>query len=81
MPHKVKFIFYYRDAQCNDAFSFCGLKNKKYPDARPMGYPFDKNSQFNNQDVVSLTEFTQQLPNATLGECAIRFTDTVISRN
>lgn len=47
-----------------------------------MGYPFDKNTQFvANQDVATLTDFTQQLPNATLGECTIRFTNTIISRN
>jgi hypothetical protein len=22
--------------------SFCGVKDKKYPDSRPMGYPFDR---------------------------------------
>ncbi|CAL8134690.1 unnamed protein product [Orchesella dallaii] len=28
---------------CNSALSFCGILNEKYPDARPMGYPFDRN--------------------------------------
>lgn len=81
---RVEHIFWlfsiFSDAPCNDSFSFCGLRNKKYPDARPLGYPFDKSSQFNNLDVASLNEFTQHLPNATLGECSIRFTDTVIDR-
>lgn len=25
-----------------DASSYCGLRNKKYPDKRPMGFPFDR---------------------------------------
>lgn len=67
---------------CNEAFSFCGLRNQKYPDLRPMGYPFDRNSQFgNNQDVTSLMDLSEQLSNTTLGECLIRFTNTIINRN
>ncbi|XP_017475986.1 PREDICTED: phenoloxidase 2-like [Rhagoletis zephyria] len=27
---------------CGDAASFCGLKDKLYPDKRAMGYPFDR---------------------------------------
>ncbi|XP_045467590.1 phenoloxidase 1-like [Harmonia axyridis] len=27
---------------CNDAYSFCGLKDRLYPDRRSMGYPFDR---------------------------------------
>lgn len=27
---------------CNDAYSYCGLKDKLYPDRRSMGYPFDR---------------------------------------
>lgn len=46
-----------------------------------MGYPFDKNTQFiPNQDVATLGDFVQRLPNATLGECTIKFTNTIISR-
>ncbi|CAG9771864.1 unnamed protein product [Ceutorhynchus assimilis] len=28
--------------QCNDADSYCGIKDKLYPDRRSMGYPFDR---------------------------------------
>ncbi|XP_050296602.1 phenoloxidase 1-like [Anthonomus grandis grandis] len=28
--------------QCNDADSYCGIKDKKFPDRRSMGYPFDR---------------------------------------
>lgn len=27
---------------CNDAYSFCGLKDRLYPDRRSMGFPFDR---------------------------------------
>ncbi|XP_044761569.1 phenoloxidase 1 [Coccinella septempunctata] len=30
------------DGPCNDAFVFCGIKDKLYPDRRSMGYPFDR---------------------------------------
>lgn len=70
-----------RKAPCNDAYSFCGLRDQKYPDKRAMGYPFDKTTySMQNLEVTTLAEFTNQLPNATLGECSIRFTNTLISR-
>ncbi|KAF7269759.1 hypothetical protein GWI33_017215 [Rhynchophorus ferrugineus] len=28
--------------QCSDALSYCGIKDKLYPDRRSMGYPFDR---------------------------------------
>ncbi|KAF7269758.1 hypothetical protein GWI33_017214 [Rhynchophorus ferrugineus] len=28
--------------QCNDAYAYCGVKDKLYPDRRSMGYPFDR---------------------------------------
>ena len=30
------------DGQCNDAPSYCGILGGKYPDRRPMGFPFDR---------------------------------------
>ncbi|GAB0086196.1 Hemocyanin, N-terminal [Sergentomyia squamirostris] len=27
---------------CNDAFSFCGVRDRRYPDRKPMGFPFDR---------------------------------------
>ncbi|XP_054706209.1 hemocyanin G chain-like [Uloborus diversus] len=27
---------------CNDAVSYCGAKDQKYPDKKPMGFPFDR---------------------------------------
>lgn len=28
--------------QCSDAASYCGVRDRKYPDKKPMGYPFDR---------------------------------------
>ncbi|KAJ8678886.1 hypothetical protein QAD02_014673 [Eretmocerus hayati] len=31
-----------QNSKCKPSFSFCGLENMKYPDRRPMGFPFDR---------------------------------------
>lgn len=34
---------------CNkSAVSYCGVRDNKYPDKKPMGFPFDRNIQDNN---------------------------------
>ncbi|XP_031636845.1 phenoloxidase 1-like [Contarinia nasturtii] len=69
------------NVSCNDALSFCGMRDQKYPDLQRMGYPFDKSTSLaNNQEVPTLREFTEQLSNASLGECLIKFTNTIIDR-
>jgi tyrosinase len=30
------------DGICNDAASYCGIRDRKYPDKKAMGYPFDR---------------------------------------
>lgn len=27
---------------CNEAASYCGVRDRLYPDRKPMGYPFDR---------------------------------------
>jgi hypothetical protein len=27
---------------CNSPYIFCGVPRRRYPDAKPMGYPFDR---------------------------------------
>jgi tyrosinase len=53
---------------CNDAASYCGIRDRKYPDRRAMGYPFDRTAQIN-----SLSDFLT--PNMGVRNCTIRFTD------
>lgn len=71
-----------RSAPCADAYSFCGVRNQKYPDRRPMGYPFDKaTASINGQSVRNLSDFATNLSNVAIGECTIRFTNTIIGRS
>ncbi|XP_078040688.1 phenoloxidase 1-like [Augochlora pura] len=60
---------------CADAVSYCGLRDKKYPDARPMGYPFDRRPR---DGVETLPQFLTG--NMAITEVTIRFTDSVVPR-
>lgn len=59
------------DVSCVEASSYCGLKDKLYPDKRNMGFPFDRPSRTASsiQDFIlpnmSLTEVTIRLQNVT----------------
>lgn len=55
---------------CNDAASYCGLRDRKYPDKRHMGFPFDRRSEARN-----LTDFLK--PNMATRDCTIKFTDAI----
>nr|Q8I6K1.1 RecName: Full=Phenoloxidase 1; AltName: Full=Prophenoloxidase-I; Flags: Precursor [Holotrichia diomphalia]BAC15603.1 prophenoloxidase-II [Holotrichia diomphalia] len=58
---------------CNDAMSYCGIKDRLYPDKRSMGYPFDRLPRNN---VNTLQEFLT--PNMRVQDCVIKFTDRVV---
>ncbi|XP_046834983.1 phenoloxidase 1-like [Vespa crabro] len=60
---------------CKDAASFCGLRDRKYPDARPMGYPFDRRPR---AGVDNLTQFLTG--NMAVTTVTINFTDSVVPR-
>ncbi|XP_050092731.1 phenoloxidase 8-like [Anopheles aquasalis] len=62
---------------CSDAHSFCGLRDQRFPDARNMGYPFDRLAP---AQVESLTDFTKHYINMRTTPVMIRFTNTVIAR-
>ena len=36
---------------CSDAASYCGVRDRKYPDKRAMGFPFDRLPR-NDADVL-----------------------------
>ncbi|XP_041971349.1 phenoloxidase subunit 1 [Aricia agestis] len=55
---------------CNDAASYCGIRDRKYPDRRHMGYPFDRPADSN---VGSISDFLT--PNMNVQQCTIRFTN------
>lgn len=58
---------------CSDADSYCGIKGRKYPDARPMGYPFDRQAR---DGVTTLQEFLT--PNMKVVDCKVVFTDKTV---
>lgn len=64
-----------RNDVCADSSSFCGVRNKRYPDRRSMGFPFDRRS-----DATSLQNFVSRSPNMRLGEVTIRFSNRYVAR-
>ncbi|XP_072934080.1 phenoloxidase subunit 1-like [Epargyreus clarus] len=58
---------------CNDAASYCGIRDRKYPDRRAMGFPFDRPIKANR-----LTDFLK--PNMAVRECTIQFKDQIRQR-
>ncbi|XP_039745914.1 phenoloxidase subunit 1 [Pararge aegeria] len=58
---------------CNDAASYCGIRDRKYPDRRSMGYPFDRPTP-----ASSITDF--MTPNMAVQQCTIRFTNATRQR-
>jgi len=66
---------------CEDAASYCGIRDQAYPDRRAMGYPFDRiprststsTPEFNS--TVSIQEFLT--PNMAIGDVTIRFSDII----
>ena len=54
--------------ECNDADSYCGIKDKLYPDRRSMGYPFDRAPR---DGVDTLQQFLT--PNMRVQDVTIRF--------
>lgn len=66
-----------RNVACNDAASFCGLKDQLYPDRRAMGFPFDRNYR----NASTLADFANLTTNMFVGACNIRFNNVIINRS
>ncbi|XP_032571920.1 phenoloxidase subunit 2-like [Drosophila sechellia] len=60
---------------CSTAYSFCGLKDKLYPDRRTMGYPFDRRLPNAN-----LTQLVGAFGNMAKTDLRIVFNDRVIDK-
>jgi tyrosinase len=60
---------------CNDAAAFCGIRDRLYPDKKPMGYPFDRNARANAR---SLSDFIT--PNMRAQDVSIVFNDRTVER-
>ncbi|XP_050439526.1 phenoloxidase 1-like [Adelges cooleyi] len=59
---------------CDDASSYCGLRDARYPDARSMGFPFDRTPR---DGVALLQQFLT--PNMVTQDVRIRFSNRVVA--
>lgn len=57
---------------CNDAASYCGVRDRLYPDQRAMGYPFDRLSR---PGADTMNAFLT--PNMRLQDVSIVFSDQI----
>lgn len=62
--------------KCSIAASYCGIRDRKYPDRKAMGYPFDRKSRAGANFLSSFLT-----PNMRAQEITITFNDRVIQRN
>lgn len=60
---------------CNDAASFCGVRDRLYPDKRSMGYPFDR---LTRTGVDRIQQFLT--PNMLTIPCTIQHQDRTVQR-
>ncbi|KAK4878034.1 hypothetical protein RN001_010540 [Aquatica leii] len=60
---------------CNDASSYCGIKDRLYPDRRSMGYPFDR---LPRDGVSTLQQFLT--PNMRVQNVTIKFNNRILRR-
>ncbi|KAL7300487.1 hypothetical protein TKK_0006489 [Trichogramma kaykai] len=60
------------NSTCRTGVSYCGLRDRKYPDARPMGYPFDRKPK---SSVKSLHDFLT--PNMNVALITVKFSEVI----
>ncbi|XP_058983168.1 phenoloxidase 2 [Musca domestica] len=65
------------ESLCNDSSSFCGLKDKLYPDKRSMGYPFDRRF---TRETPSLQKLTETFSNMKMKDIIIKYNDVVVDK-
>ncbi|XP_026465404.1 phenoloxidase 2-like [Ctenocephalides felis] len=62
---------------CNDSSSYCGIRDRLYPDKRAMGFPFDRPPP---NGVDTLASLVQSLPNMVVKDVVVQFTDRSVVR-
>lgn len=60
---------------CNDAASYCGVRDRLYPDRKAMGYPFDRAAR---SGVDSLANFLT--PNMAVQSITVVHNDRTVNR-
>ncbi|XP_043275465.1 phenoloxidase 2-like [Venturia canescens] len=74
--HADDFVQQSSTTGCSDASAYCGLRDRKYPDARAMGFPFDRKP---HDGIETLSDFAR--PNMSVTNVKVKFTDTVVPRS
>ncbi|ODM96378.1 Phenoloxidase subunit 1 [Orchesella cincta] len=67
---------------CRDSISYCGMIDDKFPDSRPMGYPFDRPAVADESSKINmfLDEFVAPVSNMASTEIKIYNIDKTIVR-
>ncbi len=74
-------------SSCNpNSVSYCGIRNKKYPDKRAMGYPFDRNiadtegylQHFMTKSQSSKDNFPEHILNMKAIDVEVKFEDKTV---
>jgi tyrosinase len=63
------------DGACSDAASYCGIRDRLYPDKRAMGYPFDRSSRVGSENLSSFLT-----PNMAIRNCRIVHRNTTVQQ-
>ncbi|XP_004526317.1 phenoloxidase 2 [Ceratitis capitata] len=61
---------------CSDAASYCGVRDRLYPDRRAMGYPFDRLSRVGADRLINFLT-----PNMSIVDVVVRHENRVVLRN
>lgn len=62
-------------SKCDNAASYCGLQNNKYPDRKPMGFPFDRLGRAQEGGKDTLASFLTK--NMMTQDTIIKFHETI----
>ncbi|CAG7680443.1 unnamed protein product [Allacma fusca] len=58
--------------KCKESLSYCGILSERYPDIRPMGYPFDRSLAEKVKGTFTLEDFVALYPNMNSKQVTIR---------
>ncbi|KAK3865004.1 hypothetical protein Pcinc_029357 [Petrolisthes cinctipes] len=69
------------DRRCANGVSFCGILDGKYPDKRPMGFPFDRRPppRVMDSELTKVADLAR-LDNILLHNITVRFTDEILQK-
>ncbi|CAL8122997.1 unnamed protein product [Orchesella dallaii] len=67
---------------CRDSISYCGMIDEKFPDSRPMGYPFDRPAVADESSNLTMfvEDFVSPVSNMAVAEIKIFNIDKTILR-